>query len=190
MRQKAYPANGKISGLCRILLYAVLVFYVLLLLAIVFFKYITPLELFSADRPIFRSVNLIPFHSIKSYLLGSGVSRSVVLNNVLGNILLFIPLGIYLQVLKRDKRIFAGIFFIFAASLSVEVIQYILGIGAADIDDILLNCLGGIVGILCYRLLLAFIKDEGKIKNIIAILGAVIGIPLFCLTILLAVSNK
>ena len=173
-----------------ILLYAVLIFYVILLLSILIFKYVSPLVLFNVNRPIYRSVNILPFQSIKSYLFGiANVSRTVTFNNVLGNIGLFIPLGIYLQLLKRDKRMFINIFFVLLVSFSVEIIQFIFGIGATDIDDILLNCLGGIIGISCYRFLLVFIKEDNKIRNIITILGAIVGIPLLCLTILLAISN-
>ena len=173
-----------------ILLYAVLIFYVILLLSILIFKYVSPVELFSVNRPIYRSVNILPFQSIKSYLFGiADVSRTVTFNNVLGNVGLFIPLGIYLQLLKRDKRMFISIFFVLLVSLSVEIIQFIFGIGATDIDDILLNCLGGIIGISCHRFLLVFIKDDNKIRNIITILGAIVGIPLLYITILLAISN-
>ncbi len=179
--------NRKIQS---VLLYAIFSFYVILLLAILLFKYVSPLELFSAGRPVYRSINIVPFHQIRSYLSGaSNVSRSVVFNNVFWNIGLFIPLGIYLQLFKKGKRIVAGILFIFLTSLSVEIIQYIFGIGAADIDDILLNCAGGTIGILCYKLLAAFIKDENKIRTAITILGAIVGIPLLCLTVILLISN-
>lgn len=81
--------------------------YLILFLWIVVFTYISPLELFSQDRVFIQSVNLIPFHEIGQYLTGSvNVSRSVVVTNLLGNIGVFIPLGIYLQMFKEDKRFF------------------------------------------------------------------------------------
>ena len=141
-----------------ILLYVILIFYVILLLSILIFRG-SPLELFNANREIYRRVNILPFQSIIGYLFGiTNVSSSVALNNVLGNIVLFIPLGIYLQLLKRDKRVLGGMFFILLVSLSAEITQFALGIGATDIDDIILNCLGGIIGVFCYKTFITICK--------------------------------
>jgi glycopeptide antibiotics resistance protein len=57
-------------------------------------------------------------------------------------------------------------------SLSIEIIQGILGIGASDIDDIILNCLGGLVGILVYKFLLVILPDEKKVRFVITTLSA------------------
>lgn len=173
-----------------ILLYTVFVFYIIIFLSIIIFKNVSPLELISGDRYIFRSINLIPFHTIKSYLLGTvEVSRSVVFKNVIGNIVLFIPLGIYLQLFKKDKRILANLFGICVVSLSLEFIQYIFAIGASDIDDILLNCIGGLIGILLYKLLITLIRNDNKVRTFITISSSIIGIPLFGFMILLFISN-
>lgn len=177
--------NNKIQS---ILLYSIFVFYIFLSLSIIIFKYVSPLELLNKSRTMYRSINLLPFHTIKGYLTGTiGVSRTVMLNNILGNIGLFIPLGIYLQLFKKDKRILTGILLVFIISLSAEAVQLIFGMGAADVDDILLNCTGGIIGILCYKLLDVFIKDDSKIRTVITIFSSIVGIPLLCLTILLLI---
>lgn len=94
-------SNNKIES---VLLYTFLIFYVILFLSIIIFKYVSPLELLSENRPVYRSVNILPLQTIKSYLLGTfDVSRTVVLYNILGNIGLFIPLGVYLQLFKKTK---------------------------------------------------------------------------------------
>ena len=61
-------------------------------------------------------------------------------------------------------------------SLFIEIIQGVLGIGASDIDDIILNCLGGLVGVLGYKFLLFILRDEKKVRVAIIILSA-IGLP-------------
>lgn len=62
--------------------------------------------------------------------------------------------------------------------------QLIFGLGAADIDDVILNCLGGLIGILIYRGLCALLKDEEKVRTAIVLLGfIVILIPVFITTI-------
>lgn len=179
--------NRKIQS---VFLYAILIFYIILFLSIVVFKYVSPLELFSENRTVYRSINILPFQTIKNYLMGTvDVSHTVGFNNILGNIVLFIPLGIYIPLFKINKKVFASFVSVFVISLSIEIVQYILSIGATDIDDILLNCAGGIIGILIYKLLTVFIKDHSKIRTVITVCSSIIGIPLFVITSLLLMNR-
>ena len=149
------------------------------------FKYVSPLELFSSNREYIGSVNVIPFHTIYSYLVGGlNVPPIVILSNIIGNIVLFIPMGIYLQLLKKNKKIWISTLFVLFISLFVEMLQLILGLGAADIDDIILNFLGGLIGVLIYRGLCALLKDEEKVRISIVFLGGItILVPIFVMTI-------
>jgi glycopeptide antibiotics resistance protein len=111
------------------------------------------------------------------YISGSSDTlRRFAFGNVVGNIVIFIPLGIYLPLFKKDKRVLVNLLFIFIVSLFVEIIQGLLGIGASDIDDIILNCLGGLIGILGYKFLLFALRDEKKVHTAITIISA-IGLP-------------
>jgi glycopeptide antibiotics resistance protein len=60
----------------------------------------------------------------------------------------------------------------------VEILQGVLCIGVSDIDDIILNCLGGLVGMLGYKFLIFIFRDEKKVYTVITILSAVIGLPI------------
>ncbi|KGK90155.1 VanZ family protein [Clostridium sp. HMP27] len=152
-----------------VFLYGVFICYILLLIKILFLSRISHLE--------HRSINLIPFYSIMEYVSGSSANiRAFAFGNVVGNIVIFIPLGAYLLLFKNDKRVITNLLFIFIVSLFVEIIQGILGIGASDIDDIILNCLGGLIGILGYKLLLIILRNEKKVHNVITILS-VMGLP-------------
>jgi glycopeptide antibiotics resistance protein len=103
--------------------------------------------------------------------------KAFAFGNVIGNIVLFVPLGIYLAIFRNDKRVRTSLLIIFIVSLSVEIIQGLFGIGTADIDDIILNCLGGWIGILGYKLLFLIVRDEKKVQTAITILSAIIGLP-------------
>lgn len=152
-----------------VFLYGVFICYILLLIKILLLSRISHSEL--------RSINLIPFHSIIQYISGSSANiKTFAFSNVVGNIVIFIPLGIYLSLFKNDKRVITNLLFIFIVSLFVEIIQGLLGIGASDIDDIILNCLGGLIGILGYKFLLFILRDEKKVHTAITILSA-IGLP-------------
>jgi len=65
--------------------------------------------------------------------------------------------------------------FIFIVSLFAEIIQGLFGIGASDIDDVILNSFGGLLGILGYKLFLIILRDEKKAHTIITILSTIIG---------------
>lgn len=124
---------------------------------------------------MFRSVNLIPFHSISQYLSlgGSGIA----FQNIAGNILIFFPLGIYLPLLKKNKGLPVNLLIVFAVSLGAEILQWCFGLGSSDIDDLLLNCLGGLLGLLFYKLLARIFRDERRLRNAVVILSAA-GMPL------------
>lgn len=161
-----------------VFLYGVFICYILLLIKILFLSRVSLLELFNSQRTIFRSINLIPFHSIMEYISGSTENlKRFAFGNVVGNIAIFAPLGIYLSLFKNDKRVITNLLFIFIVSLFVEIIQGLLGIGASDIDDVILNCLGGWIGILGYKFLSFILRDEKKVHTAITILSIIIGFP-------------
>lgn len=161
--------------------------YIYLFLLIFVFKYVSPMELFSSERAFTRSIDLIPFQTIHDYMSGKiKVSPIIAMANIFGNIIMFIPLGIYLQLLKKDKRLSASMLIVFATCLLIETIQYVFGIGATDIDDIILNSLGGFMGIMLYKSLLLLLKDERKVRAAIVILG----LSMILLVVIFEVSTR
>jgi glycopeptide antibiotics resistance protein len=169
-----------------VFLYGIFICYLLLLIKILLLSRVSPLEMFNSQRTLFRSINLIPFHSIMEYISGSSDTlRSFAFGNVVGNIVIFIPLGIYLPLFKKDKSVLVNLLLIFIVSLFVEIIQGLLGIGVSDIDDIILNCLGGWIGILGYKFLLFILRDEKKVHTAITIPSAIVGLPVILYLLLL-----
>jgi glycopeptide antibiotics resistance protein len=153
-----------------VFLYGVFICYILFLIKILLLSRIPHSEL--------RSINLIPFYSIGEYISGSTANlKKFAFSNLVGNMVIFIPLGIYLPLLKKDKRVITNLLFIFIVSLFVEIIQGLLAMGASDIDDIILNCLGGWIGILGYKFLLLLLRNEKKVRTSITILSAMVGLP-------------
>lgn len=94
-------------------------------------------------------VNLVPFRTIRNYLkYAPGTDRMAV--NILGNILMFMPWGLGLPLLWRK---FHSVFNVALASLMlpvfIEFVQLFIG-RSVDIDDVILNFVGGILGGLAY----------------------------------------
>lgn len=172
--------NGRIVNKERfktVLLYGVFICYILFLFKLLLLSRVSLLDLFNNQRTFNRSINLISFHSIKEYIFSSSATiKNFAFANVIGNMVIFIPLGTYLSLFKNDKRIITNLFFIFIVSLFIEIIQGLFGLGASDIDDIILNGLGGLVGILGYKFLSFILQDEKKACSAITILSA-IGLP-------------
>jgi glycopeptide antibiotics resistance protein len=162
-----------------VLLYGIFICYIYLLIFILFLSRVSLLELFDSQRTLVRSINLIPFDSIREYISGSSENlKRFAFSNVVGNIAIFIPFGIYFPLFKNDKKVITNLLYIFIVSLFVEIFQWLFGIGTSDIDDIILNCLGGWVGILGYKFLLFILRDEKKVRTAITILSAIVGLPI------------
>jgi len=87
--------------------------------------------------------------------------------NLFGNILLFIPypfLMIGALKIRKSKIIILSALFL---SIAIEVIQFIWQVGVADIDDVLLNTTGAIIGLFMYKLfIIAFRKlNRNKVSK-------------------------
>ena len=95
--------------------------------------------------------NLTLFQEIGRYYyfgLRTGSWR-LFLRNVVGNICVFIPFGIFLpRLFTRCKNGFLTILLSLELSLSVELIQLVTKVGSFDVDDLLLNTIGSLCGFL------------------------------------------
>jgi glycopeptide antibiotics resistance protein len=76
-----------------------------------------------------------------------------VLANLLGNILIFVPFGFVLPFMYKRCRSFLFMTLLtFEVSLVIEVVQLITRVGIFDVDDLLLNTIGGMVGYMLFRI--------------------------------------
>lgn len=93
--------------------------------------------------------NYIPFKTILFYLRGSnGFLIGAI--NILGNIGLLIPIGFLLPILFKNIKQLHISLIAFLLGISIELTQAILHIGIFDIDDVILNALGVIIGFASY----------------------------------------
>lgn len=92
--------------------------------------------------------NLVPFREITRYQFGS----RLFIKNVIGNIVLFIPYGIFASSFAKLDKPFHALSLVLFASVTVETTQLMIG-RVFDIDDILLNLIGGWIGYGIYRMI-------------------------------------
>lgn len=91
--------------------------------------------------------NFIPFREIFRY----DINSKLFLKNVIGNILLFVPFGIFVTHYVKSKGVFPIAILSFIVSCSIEFAQSVIG-RTADIDDVILNTIGGILGYFIFKL--------------------------------------
>ena len=92
--------------------------------------------------------NFIPFKEIFRYEIGS----RLFVRNIIGNILLFLPYGYFTSDYLKSKKVSIICFLTFLVSVTIEVVQLYIG-RTFDIDDCLLNTIGGAFGFYLYSLI-------------------------------------
>ena len=104
-------------------------------------------QLVTSQDLIGGGTNLTPFKEIFRYELMS----SAFIKQVLGNIILFVPLGYFVSYYCKIKGIVGITIISLLSSVTIEIVQHFIG-RSVDIDDVILNVIGGIVGFLLYKL--------------------------------------
>ncbi|MDG0792204.1 VanZ family protein [Cohnella ginsengisoli] len=129
--------------------------YLYILIKIILFKFgdvnvslLGRLMLKTAEQPAnivyrWQSANLTPLVSIRENVAGLPHMHDTF--NLFGNIALFIPLGLFLGLFV-GCRLSAVLFYALSISLALETAQLISAMGSFDVDDLILNTLGGAIG--------------------------------------------
>lgn len=111
-----------------------------------------------------RGINLIPYNEPHLHNGRPDVGELIL------NALIFVPLGIYIGVLFKSWGTVRKIFVFFLTSLGLETVQYMLAMGASDITDVINNTMGGIMGLIFYKII-AFVSPRHA-QTIINVLAA------------------
>ena len=90
--------------------------------------------------------NFTPFKEITRYEFGS----KLFIKNVIGNVIMFTPLGFFISYYLKSKKFYLPLFLSALSSLVIEFTQSKIG-RTFDIDDIILNIVGGLLGYNIYK---------------------------------------
>ncbi len=115
-----------------------LTLYLIFLAWLVLFKTSTDFSSVLADHQS-RSLNLIPF---------AGYATSA--KEMIDNLVVFIPLGLLLGMNFRQTAFGRKLALICLFSVVAETAQYVLAIGRTDITDVIMNTIGGLIGLALY----------------------------------------
>ena len=137
--------TDKRKKLCRAL-------FALYILLMIFLLFIMRAD-FSGKKPGLFSrehlelSSLTPFKTIREYerhLKNGTISRPLAVVNLLGNLLAFAPLGVFIPMLTKGRLSRFGYFFLFSLGVicCVEITQFVTYTGSLDVDDLILNLAG------------------------------------------------
>ena len=140
--------------------------------ALILFQLLTNTEMNASS-----GINIVPFTEILRYEVGS--TQFYV--NVIGNILVFLPFGYFVSSYIKATKVSHILLVTLITSFTIEFVQHYIG-RSFDIDDILLNVIGSIIGFLLYIGFTAIKKHLPKffrsdlIYNIICVVLLVIAV--------------
>lgn len=113
------------------------------------------------DDVTWSSNNFVPFKEILRYNMGS----RLFFKNVVGNMVMFLPYGFFISYYLDSKKLTGPFILTAITSFSIETVQLVIG-RVFDVDDIILNMLGGTIGFCIYHIIDLFGEKFPKIlKN-------------------------
>ena len=98
------------------------------------------------DDVTWSSNNFIPFREIMRY----NITSRLFLKNVVGNMLMFLPFGFFISYYLKSEKIHLPLLMTLIASIAIEIVQMCIG-RVFDVDDIILNLIGGSFGFYIYN---------------------------------------
>lgn len=133
------------------------------------------------DDVTWSTNNFIPFREIMRY----NITSRLFLKNVIGNMLMFLPFGFFISVYIKSDKPYLTILLTVIASVAIEIVQMCIG-RVFDVDDIILNVIGGTLGFLIYNIIRKIIEKYPKIfkhEMVLNIFATLILIGLFIILI-------
>ncbi len=147
------------------------------LLTLLFMLYILVLfYIVTYQDPISNSIssyNFIPFKEMLRYRIGTNLFYK----NIIGNLVIFVPFGLFIPYYLKTSRFSIVLGLSLISSLAIEFAQQLIIGRVFDVDDIILNVVGSLIGYILYVIIDAimgklpkFFKKDWFINSIIIIL--------------------
>lgn len=137
--------------------------YFLIVIYLTFFKN----GILHLDLQMRTYANLIPIVETIKMFQDNFMGVGNAFYNVIGNVLLFVPLGFGIPLFfKNHNKLSKVMFYGFLASLSIEILQYLTCTNFTDIDDIIFNTLGAVLGFIIFNICI-FIIEKTRLINLV-----------------------
>lgn len=143
--------------------------YLFILTKFILFKHLAISDImdrfaFRYGGPYWNSHNFVPFKTIANYLfLANDINFNIRVQNLMGNIIGFIPFGFMVSLwsgkFQSMKKIGIATF---GLSLTYELLQLVFRFGSFDVDDLILNTIGGMIGYIPVKLASVYMNRSQK----------------------------
>jgi len=107
--------------------------------------------------------NLVLFKEIKrfwNYRKQLGMFATAA--NLFGNILIFLPFGFFMPMASEYRNFLGTTVYSLSLSLVIELTQLFMKVGSFDVDDLLLNTIGGMLGYIAFTVCNRIRRNYGK----------------------------
>lgn len=140
------------------------VFFLIYLVMMVYFLFFSErMGRIPGDR---YRYNLVPLTEIRRYLCyRNKIGSFNVLLNLIGNVLCFVPFGFVIPILTSRQTLLRMVLLSMLASVLVEILQLVSMLGSCDIDDIILNTLGGLLGYLLFVASRKIVRYQSRVHH-------------------------
>lgn len=162
--------NKKTNIVREIILFIFFVYFLFLLLLTIFkggrIEFSNQFNSFMyREHGLLGIINVVPIKETINTFMHSETGMRNSLRNLIGNILVFMPLGFFIPLLfdkfnNLKKVLKVGCL----SSLAIELSQLFVGSNVCDIDDVIYNTLGALAGFICYKTFETIIKKV-NLKN-------------------------
>lgn len=107
--------------------------------------------------------NLVLFKEIKRFWeYRDHVGFFAMFTNLFGNVLIFMPFGFFMPMASKYRNFLSTLFWSFGLSLCVETFQLFAKVGSFDVDDLLLNTIGGMAGYIMFAVMAALRRHRNR----------------------------
>jgi len=134
----------------KIIAWSAFVFYCL---ALIYIFIIQRINFYSGHYKLedfFVHSNFVPFKTLYDYIVriaNDSIKLDIVIVNLVGNLIVFLPMGCFLPCLFQKMQNFKGtILLVLGIVLSIELGQILFGLGSFDVDDVIFNVGGAMIG--------------------------------------------
>jgi glycopeptide antibiotics resistance protein len=133
--------------------------------------------------------NLVPFKSILPYLLGDK-GWIIAGANLVGNIAPLVPIGFLVLFVYRNMTWKKSLALAAAAGLAIEGMQVVLRVGIFDIDDVILNSLGVMIGYWTFAILAKWVRSKNYKNIVFAAIIVIAALAVFYAAVVYPMSHQ
>ena len=130
-----------------------------------------------------RTLNWIP------YAAPMVLNGKIDYGEMLLNVLIFVPLGVYSAVLFRLWTTFKHFFLFLSTSILLETLQWIGKLGSSDVTDVWHNTLGAVLGLFAYNFIRKYLGTDAKAQKWVNVLAVILTLDFILFIVYLKVNH-